>query len=61
MKEGLPWLAHWLRLHIPNARGLGLIPCQGTRSHVPQIRVHVLQVRPGAAKLKRKKEREITC
>ncbi|TEA11762.1 hypothetical protein DBR06_SOUSAS6910255, partial [Sousa chinensis] len=24
-----------LRLHVPNAGGLGLIPGQGTRSHMP--------------------------
>ena len=24
----------WLRLHAPNAGGLGLIPGQGTRSHM---------------------------
>ena len=26
----------WLRLHAPNSGGLGIIPGQGTRSHVPQ-------------------------
>ena len=26
----------WLRLHAPNSGGLGTIPGQGTRSHVPQ-------------------------
>ena len=51
----------------PSAGGLGLIPGQGTRSHMLQLkflyaatkdvarrkegqRVHVLQLRPGAAK-----------
>ena len=27
-------MAQWLRLHAPNAGGLGLIPGQGTRSHM---------------------------
>ena len=27
-------MAQWLRLHAPNAGGPGLIPGQGTRSHV---------------------------
>ena len=28
-------VAQWLRLHALNARGLGLIPGQGARSHIP--------------------------
>ena len=31
-------MVHWLRLHAPNAGGLGLIPSQGTRSHMPQTK-----------------------
>ena len=27
----------WLRLHVPNAEGLGLIPVQGTRAHMQQL------------------------
>ncbi|TEA38740.1 hypothetical protein DBR06_SOUSAS610094, partial [Sousa chinensis] len=27
-------VAQWLRLHTPNAGGPGLIPGQGTRSHM---------------------------
>ena len=34
----------WLRRHAPNTGGLGLTPGQGTRAHV-------LQLRPGTAKL----------
>ena len=34
----------WLRLHIPNAGGLGSIPGRGTRFHMLQLRVHVLQL-----------------
>ena len=36
-------MVQWLRLHAPNAGGPGLIPDQGTRSHM-------LQLRPGIAK-----------
>ena len=39
----------WLRFRTPNARGLGLIPGQGTRSYMPQLRVHMLQKIPPAA------------
>ena len=42
-------VVQWLRLHAPNAGGLGSIPDQGTKSHVPQWRVHMLQLRPTAA------------
>ena len=34
----------WLRLRAPNVGGLGLIPGRGTRSHVQQLRVHMLQL-----------------
>ena len=37
--------SHWLRLHAPNVRGPGLIPGQGTRSHMLQLRVHMPQQR----------------
>ena len=38
-------VVQWLRLCAPNAGGLGLIPGQGARSHMQQLR-------PSAAKLK---------
>ena len=38
----------WLRLHAPNARDLGLIPGQGTRSHMLQLRVCRLQLKDPA-------------
>ena len=38
-------LVQWLRLHAPNAGGPGLIPDQGSRSHM-------LQLRSGTVKLK---------
>ena len=34
----------------PNARVLGPFPGQGTRSHMPQRTVHMLQLRPNSAK-----------
>ena len=51
-------VVQWLRLHAPNAGSLGLIPGQGTRSHMMQLRVCMLQLeearmqqqRPNAAK-----------
>ena len=35
----------WLRLRTANAGGLGSIPGQGTRSHMLQLRVHMLQLK----------------
>ena len=40
---GTSLVVQWLRLHTRSAGGQGLIPGQGTRSHVPQVR-------PGTAK-----------
>ena len=40
-----------LRLHIPYAEGLGLIPGQGTRFHMLQLRVSMQQLKiPNVAK-----------
>ena len=47
---GTSLVVQWLRLHAPNAGGPGSIPGQGTRSHMPQWRSCVLQLRPGVAK-----------
>ena len=38
--------------HTSNAGGPVLSPGQGTRSHMTQLRVRMLQLKPGAAKLK---------
>ena len=35
----------WLRLRAPSAGGQGLNPGQGTRCHMPQLRVHRPQLR----------------
>ncbi|TEA30083.1 hypothetical protein DBR06_SOUSAS18210011, partial [Sousa chinensis] len=49
-------VAQWLRLCAPNAGGPGLIPGQGTRSHMPQLRVCMPQLRSQRAATK-----EPTC
>ena len=47
---GTSLVVQWLRLHAPNAGGLGSIPGGGTRSHMPQLRVCMLQLKiPHAA------------
>ena len=43
-------MIQWLRLGAVNARGTGSIPGQGTRSHMLQLRDHMAQLIPGAAK-----------
>ena len=39
MIHGTSLVVQWLRLCAPNAGDLGWIPDQGTRSHMPQLRV----------------------
>ena len=36
-------VVQWLRQHTPNAGGPGLIPSQGTGSHIPQLRPRVVK------------------
>ena len=36
-------VAQWLRLRSPDAGGPCAIPNQGTRSHMPQLRIHMLK------------------
>ena len=38
-------VVQWLRLHAPSAGGPGSIPGQGSRSHTPQLRVCMLQLK----------------
>ena len=38
-------MVQWLRLGAPHAGGMGSIPGQGTRSHMLQLRVRMLQGR----------------
>jgi len=54
---GTSLVVQWLRLHAPSAGGLGSIPRQGTRAHMPELnsnaatgRSFKLPRRPGAAK-----------
>ena len=42
---GTSLVVQWLRLRAPNAGGLSLTPGQGTRSHMLQIRVRMLQLK----------------
>ena len=57
-QSGASLVGHWLRLCAPKAGGLGLIPGQGTRSHVvqlkrsctPQERSQMLKPRSSSAK-----------
>ena len=47
---GTSLVVQWLRLCTPNAGGLSLTPGQGTRSHMLQLTVHMLQLKiPRAA------------
>ena len=62
--KGTSLVVQWLKLHDPNAGGPGMIPGQGTRycmpqlkirmpeqrSHMQQRRSYVLQLRPSVAK-----------
>ena len=38
-------MVQWLRLLAPSAGGLGSIPGQATRFHMPQLRVHMSQLK----------------
>ena len=48
-RSGTSVMVKWPRLQPPKAGGPGLIPGMGTGSHRPQLRVHMLQLRPSAA------------
>ena len=54
-------LVQWLRLHTPNAEGLGSIPGQGTRSHMPQLRVRMLQLKIPQLKISCATTKDPTC
>ena len=43
-------IVQWLRHRTPKAGGLGLIPGQGTRSHMSQLSVYKPQLRPSTTK-----------
>ena len=50
--SGISLVVQWLRLCTPNAGGPGLIPGQGTRSHMLQLRAHMLQLKILCAAIK---------
>ena len=54
---GASLVVQWLRLGAPNAGGLGLIPSQGTRSHMQQLKIPCAAAKTGSkiSFLKRKK------
>ena len=39
--EGISLVVQWLRLHAPNVGSPDLNPGQGTRSHMPKVRIHM--------------------
>ena len=47
---GTSLVVQWLRFWVPNARGLGSIPGQGTKTHMPKLKIPHAQLRFGAAK-----------
>ena len=47
---GTSLMARQLRLYTLSAGDVGWIAGQGTRSHIPQLKVHTLQQQPAAAK-----------
>ena len=49
-------VVQWLRLCVPSAEGLSSDPRQETRSHMPQLRVHTLQLKTPHATTKKKKK-----
>ena len=68
MLQGTFLVIQWLRLQAPTAGNLGLIPSQGTRSHMPQLRIcipqlkrsQVLQLRPTAAKREKRRYKGVS-
>ena len=43
-------VVQWLRLLVPNAGVSSSIPGQRTRANMPQLRVLMMQLRPGTVK-----------
>ena len=62
VRKGTSLVVQWLKLCAPKTGGWSLIPGQGTRSHMSQLRVQVPQPRQSSQIikyfLKRKKERK---
>ena len=49
LSMGFSWQEYWSGLPFPSPGDLGLIPGQGTRSHMPQLRAYMPQLKPRAA------------
>ena len=59
---GTSLVVQWLRLHAPNPEGLGSVPGQGTRPHIPQLkRFCMLQLRCNTAKIKINLKKKKCC
>ena len=48
-------VVQWLRLGAPHAGGPGVIPGQGTRSHIPQLKIPRAATKAWCSQIKRKK------
>ena len=51
------WVVQWLQFHIPNAGCSGSIPFRDSIPEWVRTRFHILQLRPGTVKLKKKRRR----
>ena len=58
--SGTSLVVQWLGLCAQFGGGAVSIPGWGTGSHMPQLRVHMLQLRSGAAKNKKKNSHPLT-
>ena len=57
-RGGTSLVVQWLRLCPPNAEGLSLIPDQGTRSHMLQLKILCAATKWSQINKKKIKERE---
>ena len=60
-KRGSSLVVQWLRLLAPNAGGLGLIPGQGTRSHMPQLKMSCAMIKSWRSQNKQNKKNYQQC
>ena len=59
---GTSLVVQWLRLHAPNPEGLGSVPGQETRPHIPQLkRFCMLPLRRSTAKIKINLKKKKCC
>ena len=52
-------VVQWLRLHAPDAGGLGLNPGQGTGSHMLQVRVHIATSKAWCSQINNSKKQQL--